>query len=119
MAESSRGQPTASKANPMPYIKRKSDRPPWLGPARKPFANSRKDVYNTRRWRALAAWHKANNPVCVNFDTCGGAAEITDHVHPLSQGGSPFAVDNLQSLCRMCSASKTSREGHAARRGGG
>jgi 5-methylcytosine-specific restriction endonuclease McrA len=98
----------------MPTIKRNADRPPWLGPKAKPYANSRKDVYNWR-WAQLAARHKAAFPVCVNFDQCGGPAEETDHIRPLSQGGAPYAWSNLQSMCKPCHREKTQGEAKEAR----
>jgi 5-methylcytosine-specific restriction endonuclease McrA len=103
----------------MPTIKRTSDRPPWLGPKAKPFANSRKDVYHTTRWRKLAAWHKAHNPVCINFDVCGGPTEVSDHRIPLSQGGAPYALSNLDPMCHACHRVKTQAEAQQARGRGG
>jgi 5-methylcytosine-specific restriction endonuclease McrA len=98
----------------MPTIKRNADRPPWMGPKAKPFATSRKDIYNTTRWRRDSARHKALNPVCVNFDTCGGATYYSDHIISIQAGGDVWSWDNRQPLCKSCGDSKAGKEGNAA-----
>ena len=52
-------------------------------------------VYNTRRWKSLRAWKLSTDPIC----TCGRLATTVHHVHPVRQGGDPWDVDNLKSLC--------------------
>ena len=42
--------------------------------------------------------------------TCGAYGNEVDHVIPLSRGGSPYAVANLQTLCRGCHIEKTRGE---------
>lgn len=71
--------------------------------------NSR--FYNSTEWRNLSKAFKRENPVCVNFEICGGAADYTDHIKPISQGGAKLDWANLQSLCTSCNASKTSKQG--------
>lgn len=104
----------------MPTIKRNSDRPPWVQPRQKPYAGSRQDVYRTHRWKELSARYKAHNPICA---ACGVEATMyTDHITPLSQGGEPYALSNLQPLCHGCHQAKTQREAQTARKvkaGGG
>ena len=42
---------------------------------------------------------------------CGRAGRLeVDHVLPLKRGGDPYALGNLQALCRACHIRKTSRE---------
>jgi 5-methylcytosine-specific restriction endonuclease McrA len=43
-------------------------------------------------------------------------SEEVDHITPLSQGGDPWALDNLQGICSPCHWAKTARENAA---GGG
>ena len=64
------------------------------------------------QWRKLRRWHLAGEPLCVMCKDNGIAtqAEIVDHIRPISFGGDPLAVDNLQSLCRKCHGKKTARD---------
>ena len=42
---------------------------------------------------------------------CGGAGRLEcDHIRPLHRGGDPWAMDNLQALCRGCHIAKTRAE---------
>lgn len=41
---------------------------------------------------------------------CNADAEDVDHIVPLAQGGEPYALGNLQSLCRACHHHKTQQE---------
>ena len=42
---------------------------------------------------------------------CGRAGRMeVDHVVPLDRGGDPWALDNLQALCRACHVHKTAGE---------
>lgn len=68
--------------------------------------------YNTTQWRRFSLLFKMNNPLCKNFDTCGGASHTTDHIIPISEGGALYDLDNLQPLCQSCNASKTGKQGH-------
>jgi 5-methylcytosine-specific restriction endonuclease McrA len=74
---------------------------------------------NTPQWKRLRyRWLKAN-PECVR---CGEKATHLDHRVPIAElirrfgeaNVDPFDEDNLQSLCRPCSNSKSGREGAAA-----
>ena len=43
--------------------------------------------------------------------SCGRAGRLeVDHLTPISRGGDPFAIDNLQALCRCCHVAKTIAE---------
>ena len=42
---------------------------------------------------------------------CGRAGKLEcDHVTPLSEGGNPYALPNLQALCRTCHVYKSRSE---------
>lgn len=86
----------------------KNKRPPWL-PERKAWEHPgrRDDVYQSPRWKALRKWYRIANPLCV---VCGDAMQDIDHIVPLSQGGDPYDIDNLQSLCRRCHNDKTNED---------
>ena len=39
---------------------------------------------------------------------CGRAGKLEcDHITPMRRGGAPWALDNLQTLCRACHVNKT------------
>ncbi len=70
---------------------RKGDRP-----ERKRWRLVRQKVLDRDGWR------------CV---TCGKAGRLeVDHVTPLDACGDPYAMDNLQTLCRACHIAKTANE---------
>ena len=42
---------------------------------------------------------------------CGKPGRLEcDHVRPLQRGGDPFALSNLQTLCRWCHIQKTRKD---------
>ena len=41
---------------------------------------------------------------------CPRSAREVDHIVPLDRGGEPWALNNLQPLCRGCHFEKTRRE---------
>lgn len=47
-----------------------------------------------------------SDPICRR---CGKAAEVVDHIRPLSQGGQN-TFENLQPLCKSCHDRKTATE---------
>ena len=52
------------------------------------------------------------NPLCAECDrhTLVTPGEVVDHVKELKDGGDPWDVDNLQTLCKECHAKKTGEE---------
>lgn len=61
------------------------------------------------RWRAVRRQvFERDGYRCRN---CGRAGRLEcDHVLPLKLGGDPWALDNLQTLCRACHIEKTRGE---------
>ena len=82
-----------------------------------------RDVYNSRRWKAIARLHKSLNPLCVECEKQGiiTPAEVTDHTTPINDGGAVWSMDNMQSLCYRHHAKKSGQEGQvvSSRRTGG
>ena len=69
---------------------------------------------NRRRWAIVrrAALHRA----AWRCQECGRAGKLeVDHVQPLEDGGDPWAMSNLQTLCRRCHVLKTAAENRARR----
>ena len=64
-------------------------------------------VYNTRRWKKLRAAQLSREPLCVNIVVCGNVATIVDHVVEIRDGGEPFSIENLESMCQCCHNTKT------------
>jgi 5-methylcytosine-specific restriction endonuclease McrA len=98
--------------NTMPTIP-PSKRRPWQPEPKKPFVNSRRDIYNTSRWGKMVARRKAEHPICMQCHAAPTAC--TDHITPLSQGGAPYDEANLQELCHTCHQRKTREEAEAAK----
>ena len=65
----------------------------------------RREVYATPRWRYTR--HTAlerDGHLCVRCARDGFTmpADIVHHVRPIRDGGDPWAMSNLESLCRSC-----------------
>lgn len=56
-------------------------------------------------WGSLRSWViNRDDHKCVR---CGARSDLhVDHIVPVSEGGHPFDVDNLQTLCQDCNLSK-------------
>lgn len=73
-----------------------------------------KNIYQTKAWQNVRhAVLKRDGYKCRK---CGrhGAIEI-HHVVPLADGGKPFDMENLESLCRRCHFGETGRQNRARR----
>jgi len=95
----------------MPTINKNTPSRPWM-PKAEPFkmrVNNQR-FYNSAAWRRFATAHKAQNPLCVNFDECGGATVFSDHILPITEGGAKFDPENIQALCVKCNAVKTGKQ---------
>ena len=68
--------------------------------------------YNSAAWRKASRAHKQKHPLCVQCKEKGitTAAEHTDHIIPIEQGGAMLQESNLQSLCKRCHSIKTAKE---------
>ena len=68
--------------------------------------------YNSKRWRSLRNYYIQKNPICEQCNREGTikGAQCVDHVVPITMGGSPVDIKNLQSLCNSCHAKKSGRE---------
>ncbi len=75
----------------------------------------RHKIYSTSRWQKLREFKKHRSPLCEECLRHGIVTPMTlvDHIIPIAEGGSPFDVENLQSLCAACHNKK-----HAEGRGG-
>jgi 5-methylcytosine-specific restriction enzyme A len=69
-------------------------------------------VYHSAKWLNTRRRVLADNPIC---EDCGKelATEV-DHRTPLSEGGDPYALDNLSPKCGPCHWRKTAREAREA-----
>ena len=71
-------------------------------------------LHHTRLKKSL--WERVRKQVFerdgYRCQQCGKPSRLEcDHIIPLSQGGDPWAMDNLQSLCGFpCHVSKTKEE---------
>lgn len=68
--------------------------------------------YDLRAWRKLRRLKLSRNPLCEWCQRSGRLvpAEHIDHVTPISKGGEPLDLANLQSLCAPCHSRKTGRD---------
>lgn len=69
-------------------------------------------VYRTENWKRVRLRVLNAQPLCVSCLEHGRttAAREVDHIQPISAGGAPFALGNLQPLCTPCHSRKTRRE---------
>ena len=84
-------------------------------------ASPNREVYNSRRWKAVARLHKSLNPLCVECEKQGiiMPVEVTDHILPINDGGAAWSMGNMQSLCYRHHAIKSGKEGQAISSGRG
>lgn len=68
--------------------------------------------YDLRVWRRLRRLKLQMNPLCEWCERSRRPVPATDvdHVVPISKGGEPLDLANLQSLCHECHSRKTSRD---------
>ena len=68
-------------------------------------SQERREIYATPRWRALRA--KVLLAAGHRCERCRGegrriAAALVHHRKPIRKGGEPFAMENLEAICRRC-----------------
>lgn len=70
-------------------------------------------IYADPRWRKvrILCIRKANGlcEMCFKRGLFVRGKDV-DHIIPISQGGAPFDIDNLQYLCEDCHDHKTAKE---------
>ena len=75
--------------------------------------------YHSKAWRMTRKFYIKDNPLCEMCKRKGEttAAQMVDHIKPISTGGMLLDTSNLQSLCNKCHAKKSSYEGIEYRKG--
>lgn len=66
-------------------------------------------IRNSARWQRLRRAFLRDNPWC-SWPNCFDAATDVDHITPISSGGDPWNVANLQGLCHRHHSRKTATE---------
>ena len=71
-------------------------------------------LYHTPRWKRMRAEGLKIEPLCRKCKKKGKvkAATLRDHIIPVMKGGDFWDINNHQSLCDSCHASKSGKEGH-------
>lgn len=69
--------------------------------------------YRTQRWIETRKKKLHINPFCEECQRNGTmvVGKIVDHIVPIKQGGEPYDLDNLQTLCWSCHSRKSIKEG--------
>lgn len=99
----------------------KGKRRPWIPTKQrdnkglKPLSRSTEEYvsfYNSKQWRSLRNYYIQMNPLCELCDAEGYTipGQCVDHIEPMRFGGSKTSLDNLQTLCNPCHATKSGRE---------
>mgnify|MGYP000725314454 CR=1 FL=1 len=75
------------------------------------FYNGR-NIYKSSRWVKLRAHHLRLHPCCVMCEQFNiyEPATVVDHIKEVKDGGDPWDMSNLQSLCRSHHQTKTGQE---------
>ena len=71
-----------------------------------------KQIYNSNQWKKLRRIYADQQPLCehcLKFDIITPLA-VVDHVVEIEDGGEPFDINSLQSLCHSCHNKKTGVE---------
>ena len=67
-------------------------------------------IYDTQRWKRISIKKRTIDPFCQGECEAKGIlkeAQVVDHIIEIEDGGSPYSMANLQSLCRSCHNTKT------------
>ena len=70
------------------------------------------NFYSSSAWLKLRNYKRLLNPICESCESLGLIIpyHTIDHKTPISEGGEPLNLDNLQTLCKQCHAIKTGKE---------
>ena len=74
--------------------------------------NSTDFNYSSASWIKLRNYARKLHPLCaecVKYDILT-PTKIIDHIKPISKGGEPYDINNLQGLCESCHNSKTRKQ---------
>jgi 5-methylcytosine-specific restriction protein A len=68
--------------------------------------------YSCSAWIKLRNYKRLLSPLCEHCEKLGLIIpyHTIDHIKPISEGGEPLNLDNLQTLCKQCHAIKTGKE---------
>jgi 5-methylcytosine-specific restriction protein A len=72
-----------------------------------------KTFYKTSQWLKVRKIKLQQSPICEECKKNGTivVGKIVDHIVPIKQGGEPYDMDNLQTLCWSCHSRKSIQEG--------
>jgi len=72
-----------------------------------------KHFYNSKAWRSLRNYKIQINPLCEICERKGllEPGKEIDHIVAIKDDGPRLSLNNLQTLCKSCHASKSSVEG--------
>ena len=97
----------------MPYIKKSGRKKPWA-PQREPFemANKAGGFYHSPAWRKFRMMVLTREPLCRMCDEEDRltAAQMVDHIIPISDGGAALELSNVQPLCHSCHGRKSKKD---------
>tara|TARA_R100001163_G_scaffold1867_1_gene2898 strand:+ start:116 stop:451 length:336 start_codon:yes stop_codon:yes gene_type:complete len=68
--------------------------------------------YHSKAWRMTRKFYIKDNPLCEQCKRKGitTAAQMVDHIKPITLGGHKYDNSNLSSLCNKCHAKKSAME---------
>ena len=71
-----------------------------------------KNIYSSARWTKLSKQFRKHNPLCACCFERGiyTPCTLVDHIVEIKDGGDPWDIDNLQSMCNSCHNTKTGEE---------
>jgi 5-methylcytosine-specific restriction protein A len=71
-----------------------------------------KNIYHSWQWKKLRKLKASKDPLCEHCKRYGiyEPLAVVDHVKELADGGEPYDINNLQSLCHSCHNRKTAVE---------
>lgn len=71
-----------------------------------------RNIYATQQWKRYRKAKLLLNPLCEHCQRYNvvSMAKVVDHIKEIKDGGDPFDMNNLQSLCAMHHNKKTGQE---------